>query len=111
MNLEDVPNFSKSGNALPHDRSLVITIINLLDCNWPNGPSVNNILIGLHWYSNTLAVKDGPKLSYKTIYLILDIQWRVIKVELVTQLSLVYVQVENRQKIRIHRAVKIGRRI
>ena len=87
MNLVDMPNLGKSGNALPHNCSLIITVINLLDCNRPSGPSVNNTaLIGLYWYSNTFAVKDRPKLSYKTIYLILDIQWKVRQVELFTQL-------------------------
>ena len=111
MNLADMPSLGKSSNALLHDFSLVITVINLLDFSWPSGPSVNNTLIGLYWYSNTLAVKDVPKLLYKTIYLILDIQWKVRKVKLFTQLSLMYVQVENRQKMRIHRALKIGRRM
>ena len=111
MNLVDMPNLGKSGNALPHDCSLVITVINLLDCNWLSVPSVNNTLIGLYWYSNTLAVKDRPKLSYKTIYLILDIQWKVRQVKLFTQLSVMYVRVENRQKMQIHRAVEIGRRM
>ena len=111
MNLVDVPHLGKSGNALPHDRSIIITVINLLDCNWPIGPSVNNTLIGFHWYSNTLAVKDGPKLLYKIIYLILDIQGKVRKVKLVTQLRFMYVRVENRQEMRIHRAVKIRRRM
>ena len=58
-----------------------------------------------HWYSYTLAIKDGPKLSYKTIYLILDIPWKVREVELFTQLSLMYVWIEYRQKFRIPRAV------
>ena len=111
MNLADVSNFGKSGNTLSLDHSLVITVINLLDCNWPSGPSVNNTLIGFHWYSNTLAVKDGPKLSNKIIYLILDIQGNVRNVELVTQLRLMYVQVENRQEMRFHRAIEISRRM
>ena len=110
MNLADVSHLGKSGNALPHNCSLVISIINLLDCNWLSGPSVNNTLIGIHWYSNTLAVKHGPKLSYKIIYLILDIRGEVRKVKFVTQLRLMYVWVENRQEMRIHRAVKIRRR-
>ena len=111
MNLADVANFGESGNTLSHDCSLVITVMNLLDCNWPSGPSVNNTLIKFHWYSYTLAVKDGPKLSYKIIYLILDIQGEVRNVKLITQLRLMYVRVENRQEMRIHRAVNIRRRM
>ena len=111
MNLADVPYLGKSGNALPHDHSLILTVMNLLDCNRPNGPSVNNTLIGFHWYSNTSAVKDGPKLPYKIIYLILDIQEKVRKVKLVTQLIFMYVRVENRLEMRVHRAVKIRRRM
>ena len=94
MNLENVPHLGKSGNALPHDHSLILTVIDILDYNWPSRPSVNNTLIGLYWYSNTFAIKDGPKLSYKLIYLILDIPWKVRKFKLFTQLSLVYDRVE-----------------
>ena len=111
MNLVDVPYLGKSGNALPHDHSLIINVIDLLDCNRPSLLSVNNTLIGFHWYSSTPAVKDRPKLLYKIIYMILDIQGKARKVKLVTQLRFMYVRVENRQELRIHRAFKIRRRM
>ena len=98
MNLADVPYLGKSGNALLHDHSLILTVINLLDCNRLSGPSVNNTLIGFNRYSNTLAVKDGPKLPYMSIYLTLDIQGKVRKVKLVTQLRFMYFQVEKDKK-------------
>ena len=111
MNLVDVANFGESGNTLSLDHSLFCTIMNLLDCDWPSGPSVDNALIKFHRNSDTLAVKDGPKLSYKIVYLILDIQGEVRKVKLVTQLRLMYVGVEDQQETWIHRAIKIRRRM
>ena len=89
MNLVNVPHLGKSGNALPHDHSLIITKIKLFDCDWPSGPSVNNTLMGFYWQCNSLSVIDGPKFLYKIIYLILDIQGKVRKVKLVTQLRIV----------------------
>ena len=64
--------------------------MNLLDCDRPSGPSVNNTLIEFNWYGYTIAFKDGPKFSEKIVYPIPDIWGEVREVKLITQLRLMY---------------------
>ena len=77
MNLSYMTNLCQLGNALSHNRNLVITIQDFLHCNRASWTSVYNTFVVLYRHCIPLAIKYWPKLSDQTKNLVLDFNRKV----------------------------------